>query len=291
LRQRGYDAEIERDLAVRGGERCLALGTSFTGGLQPANSGYRNHVYGLARHGCGSIRELSPDAQGLDSESVIRLLLLQNTVQASLTAMRARIRLWTAIALIAICGFSVVRGCGIVQFSLALANMDSSAKRAEMTNRWAAAPDVASAALQAELREKINISDPKEANRRREVISSILSIKPLSAANWLSLSGAQFVTDQPIEQVLGSLELSMMSGPNEGYLMWDRGIFGLSIWEHLSPNLKSRVAVDLAAGNRSEIGKIRAVLSTKPVWVRNELREALLGAGLAPKDIEQRLGF
>jgi hypothetical protein len=119
----------------------------------------------------------------------------------------------------------------------------------------------------------------------------MLSIKPLSSVDWLSLSGVQFVTDQPMQQVLDSLELSMVTGPNEGYLMWDRGIFGVSIWEHLSSDLKSRVAVDLAAGNRSEIGKIRAVLSTKPVRVRDELREALLGAGLAPKEIEQRLGF
>ena len=92
--------------------------------------------------------------------------------------MRADIRLWTAIALIGICGFSVARGWGIVHFSLAMANIDSSEKRAEIINTWSSAPDVASAALQAELTEKINISDPKAANSRREALSSILSIKP-----------------------------------------------------------------------------------------------------------------
>ena len=54
--------------------------------------------------------------------------------------------------------------------------------------------------------------------------SSILSIEPLSSLDWLSLSGMQLVTDQPMEQVLGSLELSMLTGPNEGYVMaraWD----------------------------------------------------------------------
>ena len=57
---------------------------------------------------------------------------------------------------------------------------------------WTAVPDVASAALQAELREEINISDPKAANSRRETFSSILSIKPLSSFGWLSLSGLRW---------------------------------------------------------------------------------------------------
>ena len=84
--------------------------------------------------------------------------------------MRADIRLWTAIAMIGICGFAVARGWSIVHFSLAMANIDSSEKRAEIINRWAAVPDVASAALQAELKEKIDISDSKAANSRREAL-------------------------------------------------------------------------------------------------------------------------
>ena len=103
-----------------------------------------------------------------------------------------------------------------MHFSLATANIDSSEKRAEIINTWTAVPGVASAALQAELTEEINTSDPKAANSRREALSSILSIKPLSSIDWLSLSGMQLVTDQPMEQVLGSLKLSMLTGPNEG---------------------------------------------------------------------------
>ena len=52
-----------------------------------------------------------------------------------------------------------------------------------------------------------------------------------------------------MEQVLGSLELSVLTGPNEGYVMAERGIFGVSLWEDLSPDLKNRVAIDLAAMN------------------------------------------
>jgi hypothetical protein len=205
--------------------------------------------------------------------------------------MRADIRLWTAIALIGICGFSVTRGWVIVHFSFSMANPDSSEKRDEIINSWSSVPEVASAALQAELREKIDISDQKAANSRREALSSILSIKPLSSVDWLSLSGWQLVTDQPMEQVFGSLELSMVTGPNEGYVKAERGIFGVSLWLRLSADLKRRVATDLAAGEIIGNEKLRAALSAQPARVRNELQAAMLGTGLSPNEVERRLGF
>jgi hypothetical protein len=203
--------------------------------------------------------------------------------------MRPDIRVWTAIAFIGICGFSITRGWTIVHFFLATANIDVFENWAEVFNPWTAVPEVASAALQAELREEINISDPKAADGRRETFYSILSIKPSSPFSWLSLSGLQWVTHQPMERVLGSLKLSMLTGPNEDYIMAERGIFGASLWDSLSPDLKRRVVIDLAGAEMNE--KFRTVLSAQPVKVRNELREALLAAGRSPKEIDQRLGF
>ena len=171
-----------------------------------------------------------------------------------------------------------------------MANNASSENRAEIINTWTAVPGIASAALQSKLTEKINISDLKAANSRREALSAILSIKPLSSSDWLSLSGMQLITDQPMDQVFASLLLSTMTGPNEGYVMADRGIFGASLWEDLSPDLKRHAAVDLAAGEPDD-GKFRAVLSTKSERVRNELRTAILATGLSPKEVERRLGF
>ena len=205
--------------------------------------------------------------------------------------MRADIRLWTAIALIGICGFSVTRGWVIVRFSFAMATPNSSEKRDEIINSWSSVPEVASAALQAELREKIDISDQKAANSRREALSSILSIKPLSSVDWLSLSGWQLVTDQPMEQVFGSLELSMLTGPNEGYVMAERAIFGVSLWEKLSPDLKRRVVIGLVAEEIAGNEKFRAVLSAQPARVRNEVRAAMLATGLSSNEVERRLGF
>ena len=102
-----------------------------------------------------------------------------------------------------------------MHFSLATMNIDSSEKRAEITNTWRAVPGLASIALQADLTDEPNPSDVIAAYRRREVLSAILSIKPLSSMDWLSLSSMQLVTDQSMEDVLASLKLSMLTGPNE----------------------------------------------------------------------------
>jgi hypothetical protein len=205
--------------------------------------------------------------------------------------MRADIRFWTAVTVIGICGFSIAQGLNVVHFSLAVANIGSAENRAEALHTWTAVPGITSEALQSQLREKIDPSDLKAAASRREALSALLSIKPLSPMDWLSLSGMQLITDQPMDQVLGSLMLSMMTGPNEGYVMADRGIFGASLWEDLSPDLRRRTAIDLAAEKPPENEKFRAVLSTKSEVVRNELRIAMLATGLSPKEVERRLGF
>jgi hypothetical protein len=211
---------------------------------------------------------------------------------------RASIRLLTAIAVIGICGISVAEGWRIVHFSLVTMNIDSPEIQAEIVNTWRAVPGLASKALQAGLTDAVNPSDMMVAYRRREILSETLAIKPMSSMDWLSLSGMQLVTDQPMEDVLASLKLSMLTGPNEGSVMVERGVVGVSLWESLSPDLKSRVAYDLAPTlfprtpeEGAESGKLRAVLSAKPERVRKELREALLATGLSPKEIEQRLGF
>ena len=177
-----------------------------------------------------------------------------------------------------------------MNFSLAMANVDSPEKRAEIVNTWTAVPGLASTVLRAGLTDEINLSDPKAATRRREALSAMLSIKPLSSIDWLSLSRMRLLTDQPIKQVSGSFMLSVLTGPNEGSVMAERGIFGISIWDSLPQDLKSHVAVDLGpiifarTPAEGEIGdKARAVISAETDRVRKELREALLATGLAPK--------
>jgi hypothetical protein len=203
---------------------------------------------------------------------------------------RITIRLLTAIALIVISGVTIAQGWGIVRFFLASVNIVSAEKRARTADAWRATSGVTSTALNDELADESKQSDIIAAYRQRELLSAILSIKPLSSMDWLALSRAELKTHQPMDDVFGSLELSMLTGRNEGYVMEERRLFGVSLWERLSPDLKRRVANDLAVGEIHD-GRLRAVVSAQPEQVQNEVKEALGATGLSPKEIEKRLGF
>jgi hypothetical protein len=192
--------------------------------------------------------------------------------------------------LIAVCAFSVVWGYRIAHFSLATSG-GAGENRAETLDRGAAIPGVAAVALEAQLSKKLDPSDLQSGNRQREVLAAILVIRPLASIDWMSLAAMQLLTDQPMEQVLGALMLSTVTGPNEGYVMADRGIFSVSLWEDLSPDLKRHVATDLALGEMPDRAKFRAILAAKSAAVQDELRKAMLATGLSAKEVERRLGL
>jgi hypothetical protein len=210
--------------------------------------------------------------------------------------MRTAIRLGTVIAIIALCGFAVASGWSIVHFSLAMRGIDASKKAAEARG-WTSVPGLASTARQVELMETIDPSDLTAANERRETISAFLSVRPLSSYHWVMLSSMEFATAQRMDDVLDALTLSVLTGPNEGYVMSERGIFGVSVWEDLPPDLKKRTALDLAPimfprtpAEGAEGGRLLTVLATTSESARSELRNALLATGIAAKDIK-RLGL
>jgi hypothetical protein len=200
-------------------------------------------------------------------------------------------RLWTAIVVITLCGLALMQGFSVLHFAVALANVDPAETRAKAMGAWTSVPGIASTALKTELADKFDASDWKASNRRRDELSALLAIKPLSPTVWLAFSRVQLTTAQPRSQMLGSLLLSWVTGPNEGYMLGERGAFGLTLWEILSPDLRARVTADVANAEIGESGKFRAVLSTKPEEVKNEVRNALLGTGLSPKEVERRVGF
>jgi len=79
--------------------------------------------------------------------------------------MRADIRLWTAIAIIGICGSAIAQGATIARFSLV--DVHASENQTEILSTWAAVPGLASRALQTQLAGNIDPSDLKAANDRR----------------------------------------------------------------------------------------------------------------------------
>jgi hypothetical protein len=203
---------------------------------------------------------------------------------------RTTIRLLTATVVIVVSGIAVAQGWDIVRFFAATMNIVSSEKRAKFADTLRARSGIISTALLDDLDDEANRSDVIAAYRQRELLAAILSIKPMSSMHWLSLSRMELMTHRPMDDVFGSLELSMLTGPNEGYVMEDRRFFGVSLWDRLPPDLKRRVTNDVA-GEIHDSFKFRVFASTQPEQVRNELREALSAAGLSSKEIEYRLGF
>jgi hypothetical protein len=208
------------------------------------------------------------------------------------------IRPLTAIVVIVMSGISVAQGWGIVRFFLAGMNIVSSEKRAGFADALRARSGIISTVLLDQLDDEINRTDVISAYRQRELLPALLSIKPMSSMSWFLLSSAELTTHRPMDDVLGSLKLSMLTGPNEGYVMVKRGVLGVSLWERLSPDLKDRVANDLVPilfprtpEEGAEDEKLWAVLAAKPEQVRLELRGALLATGLSPNDIKQRAGL
>jgi len=200
------------------------------------------------------------------------------------------IRLLTASALIVVSGVAVAQGWGIVRFFLAGMNIVSSEKRARIGDALRATSGITSTALKDELADETDQSDIIAPYHRRELLFAILAMQPLSSMDWLSLSKAQLMTHQAMEDVFGSLELSMLTGPNEEYVMAERGIYGVSLWQRLTSDLKRRVAADLAVDEYRDILKFRAFISAQPEQVRAELREALVATGLSLHEVERRVG-
>ena len=202
---------------------------------------------------------------------------------------RLTIRLLTAIAFIVLGGLAVAQGWDIVRFFLAGMDIVSSEKRAKFADTLRARSSIISTALLDDLDDEANRSDVITAYRQHELLSVLLSVKPMSSMHWLALSKADLMTHRSMDDVFGSLELSMLTGPNEGYVMEQRRFFGVSLWDRLPPDLKRRVSNDLA-GEIHDSFYFRVFASAQPEPVKNELREALSAAGLSPKEIDTRLG-
>ena len=147
-------------------------------------------------------------------------------------------------------------------------------------------------------RELLRTADPAidDARRRADGLSAILAVHPLSSADWLSLSGMRLVTGQPYEQVLGALAMSWVTGPNEGSVMLQRGIFGLLQWEVLPAEPRQRTIADLAeallgtAVQDGEINPAKNVLAGKSEEVRREIADRLSAAGVAAAELA-RMGL
>ncbi|HEV2551852.1 MAG TPA: hypothetical protein VGU20_31365 [Stellaceae bacterium] len=202
-------------------------------------------------------------------------------------------RVLTALVIISVCLFASFRGWNIARF--AQAQVVSSRSDVNDLRRWVGVPGVTSAALQATLARAV-VSDVEAARQRAQNLIALLSARPLSSEEWLSLAQMRFITGQPENDVQSALLMSSVTGPNEDYVMWQRGLFGLLIWQSLTADARQQTIRDFAGAlqgvplGHSELSAAKYLLSAKTDEVRSEISRLLKGEGISQTDFG-RLGL
>ena len=191
----------------------------------------------------------------------------------------------TAVLVVVCCALTMSHGWAIVRYSMAEAGPDA-------MRPWFDVAGVAFAARENALTVVDDLSDTQKTRRRREEITEMLSVRPLSSDYWLSLAKMRQATGEGSSKVLEALELSGLIGPNEGIVAVHRGLFGVWQWQTLPPELRNQAARDLTASRLSdhEAAWLKAELSRKPDVVREEIRTGLQARGLRASEFA-RIGF
>jgi hypothetical protein len=191
----------------------------------------------------------------------------------------------TAVFVVGSCALTVSRGWDIVRYSMAEARPDA-------LRPWFDVSGVAFAARERALPVVDDLSDAQKTRQRREDITGILSVRPLSSDYWLSLAKMRQATGEGSSKISEALELSTLTGPNEGTVIVHRGLFGVWQWQTLPSEARVQTAVDLTAIRLSdhEAAWLKAELSGKPDVVREEIRTALQAHGLRASEFA-RIGL
>lgn len=205
-------------------------------------------------------------------------------------------RLLTAFAVIGLCAFAAIRGWSIAHFAQERARFASGQSAVGDFGRWIGVPGLTGAALETSLAPTAGATDIDSARKRAESLAALVSVRPMSSENWLSFAGARLVTGQSYKEVLSALLMSSVTGPNEGMVMWQRGIFGLLLWQALPPDARRRTIGDLAGAIRGtslgdrEISVAKNVLSMKSAESRSVIADLLRAEGVAKAKLD-RMGL
>jgi hypothetical protein len=201
-------------------------------------------------------------------------------------------RFLTALVVVGACAVTAFRGGAFIAFSSAR-HAGAPGAAAEAMAAWTDVPGVGSTAREAALKRNVDPLDSEQTRIQYERLTHLLSTRPLASPFWLSLAAQRLADGFSFEKVKNPLVLSTLTGPNENRVMTQRGIFGLWLWERLTPELRRSVINDIAGALFSDPDIIRlgGVWSSKPDAVKQDVRTDLVkNAGLTEKDLN-RLGL
>jgi hypothetical protein len=209
---------------------------------------------------------------------------------------RLKMRLLMICVVIGGCAVAVARGWEVVGFAIAEAQARSDIAHPGDFAEWYGVPGLAGSALRATLIHSAFRGAPADVQKRTEQLTALLVVKPLSSVDWLALASARVVDAAPKDKVLSALTMSYVTGPNEGTLMLQRGIFGLIEWDILPKEVRAQTARDVAS-TLSEVSIpdhtvsiIKVALAATSADARSEIA-ALLAAERASEKQLARLGL
>jgi hypothetical protein len=197
------------------------------------------------------------------------------------------VRSLTAILLLVVCLPVLWRGLQLTRFSLLERSMLSDA---DAFRPFFDVPGIKYSARQDAYSGDLKGNDEDGAVKRAEELTSILSVAPLSSSYWLILSGMRQVAREPKGMVSDALAMSRLTGTHEGYVLAQRAIFALAMWEGLNDEAKNGAVRDLTAAWKglqpAKKEQIGAILADKNASARETLTKNLLRTGkLSTEDL------
>jgi hypothetical protein len=204
--------------------------------------------------------------------------------------------MFTTVAVLALCGFAVLRGWEVTGFASAEKSLRAGGAVPGGFAAWQDVPGISSAALRASLTQMSQSMDPAVAESRGDALGEVLAVQPSSSMDWLSLAGTRVATGDSKARILSALRMSYLTGPNEGGVMFERGLFGLLQWGILPEAVRDRTSRDLAgailddAVSDSGLRILKSVLAGKPAETRSELT-AQLASQRVPPTLLARIGL
>lgn len=190
----------------------------------------------------------------------------------------------------------VAASCGAAAFAGGdLALSAAHAPGGDRARRWLGIPGLGHSALDLPLAQVAAI-DPGTGARQVREVTALIAARPLSTPAWLSLAVFRLVARENPARVLAALHLSWLTGPNEGSVRWQRGIFGLALWDFLPEDAREWTARDLAGALRDSLVADRQAAAARPVFggksaeARMQIRALLEKHGARPADLA-RIGL
>jgi len=186
------------------------------------------------------------------------------------------VRSLTVVVVVGLSLHAVFMGFRLVSFAIAEMSYGKAPDRAAQLEGWRDATGVAAAAREPSPGEAQKRPDAAKLEQTRSELEAYLTVRPLSPVKWLALAELDLSTGKPTAETLQALDMSHLTGPNEGYVMPRRALFGVLLWESLTPEQRYRVGRDIALADRTDDFRLKSLLRAKSAAARENIKFILL---------------